>query len=64
MSKFKYWLWGVAEQKDFDRRFPRPVWRWLLRKLDLAHGMGNTASRAIDPCVSGEPQSATLKDQP
>lgn len=35
-----YWLWGVAEERDFDGSFPRPFWRWLLRWCDHQHGYG------------------------
>lgn len=37
-KKFIYWLWGVAEIKDWNGTFPRPFWRWLLRKTDAYHG--------------------------
>lgn len=31
-------LWRLAEQMDWDERFPRWFWRWLLRTLDRANG--------------------------
>lgn len=31
-------LWRLAEQMDWDERFPRWFWRWLLRKCDEANG--------------------------
>ena len=31
-------LWALAERMDWSGRWPRPFWRWLLRKLDEANG--------------------------
>ena len=31
-------VWGFAERMEFNRRWPLPFWRWLLRKCDRAHG--------------------------
>lgn len=31
-------VWGFAEQMDWDGRFPRPLWRWLLRWCDRRAG--------------------------
>ena len=38
MRRFKYWLWGVAERADWDMWPPRFFWRWLIKKMDRAHG--------------------------
>lgn len=38
MSRFDYWLWGVAERMDWNRRFPRHFWSWLLRRQDRKAG--------------------------
>jgi hypothetical protein len=37
-TKFKYWLWGVAEYHEWEQHPPRWFWRWLLKKMDRAHG--------------------------
>ena len=34
----KQWLWGLAERMDWNSRWPRGFWRWLLRRMDEAHG--------------------------
>jgi hypothetical protein len=39
MNPFRWrWLWALAERKDWTEAFPRPFWRFLLRKCDRAHG--------------------------
>jgi hypothetical protein len=38
MAKLKYWLWGVAELADWHMWRPRWFWRWLIKKMDRAHG--------------------------
>jgi len=38
MGKIHYWLWGIAERMDWDRRWPRSFWRWLLKREDRRHG--------------------------
>lgn len=40
MTKFEYWLWGIAEKKNWYAKFPRTFWRWLLRYLDRKAGYG------------------------
>lgn len=32
------WLWNLAERMDWNDRWPRSFWRWLLRKCDEANG--------------------------
>ncbi len=31
-------LWALAERMEWDNRWPRWFWRWLLRKCDEANG--------------------------
>lgn len=31
-------LWQLAERMDWNDRWPRSLWRWLLRKIDEANG--------------------------
>ena len=40
---FQY-VWGVAEQMDWDRRFPRMFWAWLLRWCDRRAGYTATGA--------------------
>jgi hypothetical protein len=32
------WLWDLAERMDWSERWPKPFWRWLLRKCDEING--------------------------
>ena len=32
------WLWDLAERMDYNDRWPRKFWRWLLRKCDEVNG--------------------------
>ncbi len=32
------WLWDLAERMDWSDRWPRPFWKWLLRKCDELNG--------------------------
>jgi hypothetical protein len=41
-------VWGLAEQMDWDDRFPRPFWRWLLRWCDRRAGYGIAGEVAPD----------------
>jgi hypothetical protein len=38
LHNFKYWLWGLAERGDWEMWRPRWFWRWLIKKMDRAHG--------------------------
>lgn len=37
-AKLFNYVWGLAETADWERRFPRPFWRWLLRWCDARAG--------------------------
>ena len=37
-KQMKHWLWGLAERMDWEGRFPKRFWRWLLKRMDRAHG--------------------------
>jgi hypothetical protein len=34
----RQWLWGLAERMDWNERWPRRFWRWLLIRCDRANG--------------------------
>lgn len=51
-TKLFAWLWGVAEQMDWDARFPRSFWRWLLRWCDRRAGYG--VAGAVGPDGLGD----------
>jgi len=38
MRNFKFWLWAVAEQADWDGWRPRWFWIWFIKKMDRVHG--------------------------
>lgn len=38
MKRTLYGLWTLAERMDWDDRWPRWLWAWLLRKLDRHYG--------------------------
>lgn len=40
MKKIFHWIWGIAETADWNGRFPRPLWRWLLAWCDRRAGYG------------------------
>ena len=31
-------LWYFVEHMDWNRRWPRSFWRWLLRRIDRIYG--------------------------
>ena len=37
-DKLFYRIWGIAESMDWNGRFPRRFWRWLLRRCDRRSG--------------------------
>lgn len=54
MSKFMYWLWGVAEDREFRGGLMEPFWSWLTRVCDRYHGYKHDADGFIvqDPSVT------------
>ncbi len=38
MSKFDYWIWGVAEKMQWVGARPRFFWNWLMRRQDRKAG--------------------------
>lgn len=35
---FNKWLWDLAERMNWNDRWPRSFWLWLLKRMDKAHG--------------------------
>jgi hypothetical protein len=35
VARLRIGLWRLAERMDWNDRFPRAFWHWLLRKMDL-----------------------------
>ena len=35
---FNKWLWDLAERMNWNDRWPKPFWLWLLKRMDKAHG--------------------------
>jgi hypothetical protein len=34
----RQWLWSLAERMEWDGRWPRRLWRWLLIRCDRKNG--------------------------
>lgn len=47
MAKFMYWLWGVAEDREFRGGLLAPFWGWLTLKCDRYHGYRHDAQGHI-----------------
>ena len=47
MAKFMYWLWGLAEDREFRGGPLMPFWGWLTRVCDRYHGYKHDAEGYI-----------------
>lgn len=55
-TKIFLWLWGVAEEADWDEWFPRRMWSAILRWCDRQAGYKHDADgNIINPHIGGEP---------